>query len=472
MDGFGNINWWGFSPSLDLLETYEASKDEEELNILLVNSGDQRHILHTIAGLSQKPKIKRVNFYIYEKLLELYARDFLLLSLAIEHPSRKGIQEKVELFLDIFGNLLTRDFTSNYIQTKANDFIKLITDLNYIKTKTNLSIFNFELLKYKERDFLEGILKFWRLKLKPEQFPVEKCWEYRLRTYFGVRYDTRTNGYDWDFSMKLSERQNTAIINNRVYSKWRDTGVAFELRDSTYDTANKTLASAMVFEDPRQGDKTSRRGYFGDIIVGPYLTYGIESKNKELFKKQNDMYRHTATDVAKENLTEYLNAILEQNGFKKDSLSQQVEGLKLEEITEENEEEINNKEEKPTESQTEEYIKIDNFTVNFLPLTAFQDFSQKTKYDSFFDVAYFANSGSVLMNKSIKKILKPNALVIFETAKFMIEMTNDQIGTFSDRLKQIAAENSFKDLSKYDEFKEDAKKVKLETLNNLFFRNC
>ena len=125
MDGFGNINWWGFSPSINLLESFDLIKtDKTELNVLLVNSGDQRHILHTIALLKKNDtKIKKVNFYVYEKMLELYARDFLLISLAIEHPSRRGIQEKSELFLEIFGNLFTREFTSAYIQTKANEFI-------------------------------------------------------------------------------------------------------------------------------------------------------------------------------------------------------------------------------------------------------------------------------------------------------------------------------------------------------------
>jgi len=222
MDGFGNINWWGFSPSVNLLESYDLNKtDKNELNVLLVNSGDQRHILHTIAMLKNYPKIKKVNFYVYDKMLELYARDFLPISLAIEHPSQRGIQEKSELFLEIFGNLFTREFTSTYIQTKANDFIKYITDLDHLQ-QTNLKLFDFSLLKYKERDFLEGIFKFWRLKIDLEKFPIDKCWEYRLRTYFGVRYDSRSNAYDWDFSMKIIERKNAGIINNRIYSRWRE----------------------------------------------------------------------------------------------------------------------------------------------------------------------------------------------------------------------------------------------------------
>ncbi len=35
----------------------------------------------------------------------------------------------------------------------------------------------------------------------------------------------------------------------------------------------------------------ARRGYWGDIVISPYLSFGVESANKELFKTVND--RHT-----------------------------------------------------------------------------------------------------------------------------------------------------------------------------------
>jgi dynein assembly factor 3 len=167
MDGLGNINWWGFSPSIDLLELLakHSGPEQEEFNILLVNAGDARHLLHTIAFRRKHfPNTKvKLKFYVFEKMLELYARDFLLLSLAIEHPSKRGVQEKTELFLEMFGNLLVRDHTAQYIQQKANEFIKCITDFDYL-AKCNLKLFDFSLLKFKERDFLEGIFKYWRLK--------------------------------------------------------------------------------------------------------------------------------------------------------------------------------------------------------------------------------------------------------------------------------------------------------------------
>ena len=492
MDGLGNINWWGFSPSIDLLDLYakhcpesiDQTNEEKVINVLLVNAGDQRHLLNTIAyrlkNTNKNGKIK-FRFYVYEKMLELYARDFLLLALAIEHPSKRGIQEKTELFLEIFGNLFLRDYTSQYIQSKANEFIKCITDFDYLD-KINLKLFDFSLLKFKERDFLEGIFKYWRLKAQQDKdpFPADKCWELRLRTYLVTRFDSRSNCFDWDYSMKLIDRKNCSVINNKIYSKWRDTGVAFELRDTNYDRSNKTLASGMVFNDPRNGDKTSRRGYFGDIIIGPFLSYGIQSENEDFFKKQNEYHRYTSMDVARSNLNKMMQSIIESSGLdlkkyqNNETIETKISELKITEvIEEENEADMN--EETKTESIEDDFIKLDDCKIIFLPLTAIQDFNQKPKYDNYFDIVYFSNSGVTNMNQTLKKILKSNSLILFETAKYMIEMKNEQIQTFSQRLKEIGKENNFIDLNNYDNSQpieeNGIKKIPIESLDYFLFKN-
>ena len=39
-----------------------------------------------------------------------------------------------------------------------------------------------------------------------------------------------------------------------------------------------------LFQD---GEKVACRGYWGDIVNSPYLSFGIRSENKDLFKEQN-----------------------------------------------------------------------------------------------------------------------------------------------------------------------------------------
>ncbi len=46
----------------------------------------------------------------------------------------------------------------------------------------------------------------------------------------------------------------------------------------------------------------AKRGYWGDIKVGPYIGFGIDSENKELFKRANKMYTHSSQHVAEYNI--------------------------------------------------------------------------------------------------------------------------------------------------------------------------
>ena len=454
MDGLGNINWWGFSPSIDfqsILNDLENKSDSNELNILLVGAGDPRHILKTFSNQFKKTK-KIIRFYIYDCRLELYARYLLLLSLPLESPNKRGIQEKTELFMEIFGNLNVRDQTAQFIKTQAIEFIKYITDLDQLNN-ANLGCFDFTLLKFKERDFLEGIFKFWRLDyLNSAIYPTRTCWDLRMRTLLKTRYDSRSNTFDWDYAMKLLERQNAGIINKRIYSQWRETGNAFELRDANYNCPNFTLASTTVFDDPYKLDKAVRRGYFGDVVIGPFICYGIESENPEHYKKANDQYRFTAVDLTKANVTKMMESVLRQKGIKiEETLSKKITELKIEEINEDSIELVdaieNDSECKINDDKA--YLDFsDEIKFIFLPLSAFeQELQNKNRFENHFDLAYFSNYGFKYFNMNLmKKLLRKNieTAFVFETAKYMIELDNEKINSFSQHLIKIANENKLK----------------------------
>ena len=67
----------------------------------------------------------------------------------------------------------------------------------------------------------------------------------RLRKHLQVRYDSRSGAFDWDYNMKLLER-GANIIYSPDYAKWRESGVAFVVREGTYDVPNRTLASGLL----------------------------------------------------------------------------------------------------------------------------------------------------------------------------------------------------------------------------------
>eukprot|EP00061_Rhincodon_typus_P013645 g40157.t1 len=262
-----------------------SSKEDSvpELNVLMVGAGDSRHLLTTISRTHRWPR-RKINFYIVENNLELIGRHLLFLTIALEPPEQMGLQEKCELLLELFGNSLIRNQTATYLQEKANLFIHYITDLDFLHKK--LPMIDMSGLKFKERDQLEAIFKFWR---NPDQkiFQINRMWDMRNRQYLGNRYDSKIGVYDWDLHMKLYER-GARVINNRQYYQWRDKGLAFEVREGLYDVPNKSLASGLLMN--YKGEKVPARGYWGDIVTSPYIAFGIETEEQSFLKTANGVH--------------------------------------------------------------------------------------------------------------------------------------------------------------------------------------
>ncbi|ESN96013.1 hypothetical protein HELRODRAFT_163037 [Helobdella robusta] len=192
MDKFEYLNFWGHSPALNLISNSKIKKDgDDSVNILVVGGGDCRHVLLTIS----KNMHKNINFFIVDKSVELYARQMLLLALILKPQSKIGLQDKIEMFLEIHGNTLIRKQTADYVEQLSSQLIK----------------------------------------------------DFRLRQYLGPRYDAIPNVFDWHFHMKLIDRD-AEVIGIRNYTRWRTNGVAYELRDADYDVQNKTLASSIALK--------------------------------------------------------------------------------------------------------------------------------------------------------------------------------------------------------------------------------
>ncbi|KAL8597580.1 hypothetical protein ACOMHN_001511 [Nucella lapillus] len=329
------------------MKKLDLSKEPDAVKILVVGGGDLRHVLTTIARRHRHTK-RKLHFFIVETALELYARHMLFLSLSLEMKKRMGLQEKTELFLELFGNTLVRQQSADYVEKMSTECIKMVTDFDYLEKK--LPCLDLSQLKYKERDFLEGIFKFWR-KSQPEAYDAKKCWELRMRQHLGTRYDARINVFDWDYSMNLIERGGS-IVNIHEYKHWRNSGVAFTVREGTYDTPNKTLASGMVLR--HDGERYARRGYWGDILISPYVPIGIESEERSFFKKANGIHTKTSEDVSVFNMLSLFHELIAGERYTLPSEDADKTNAaadskpKLQEITEEDEEE-----EKKTETDAD-----------------------------------------------------------------------------------------------------------------------
>lgn len=455
-DGFGAITWWGFSPALDLQDRYQSlaskiknlnisesngAKKRGKCHILLIGAGDCRHILKTIAHTYRHER-RELCICVVENNLEIYARHLLLLSIALEPKERLGLQEKTELFLELFGNSLVRPQASEYLQQKSSEFIRMVTDSDYLEA--HLPVFNFSQLKFKERDQLESIFKFWR-NSDPKIFDICRHWDERLRQYLAVRYDSRENIYDWDYSMKLSKK--ASIINSREYKSWREQGVAFELRsDSTYEVTNRTLASGIIIK--KDGERVARRGYWGDIINSPYLAFGTESEEEFLFQTSNGQHVRTATNVSEYNITALMHEILTGEKYIPPKIEDEKERKKematLQEIREEEIEsdQMGNTKDgdtpKETVHATQGYMECPDVKVTFLPLNCVPDLSKKSKYNKLFDVIYFSNSMVHLLTPEVKEIFSDEAVIIAETTKFMLDLKPEQMQEYMKKITSMA----------------------------------
>src|SRR5690348_1164036 len=119
----GHHGHWGFSAGFDMLSGLSNATDSCDgrllpINILLIQPGDIRHILHTIAHRRRSKKcsldvLRPIHFYLLEFPVEILARDLLLLEVINDYEI--PIRQRSNIFLEIFGNNKVQKRTTTYI---------------------------------------------------------------------------------------------------------------------------------------------------------------------------------------------------------------------------------------------------------------------------------------------------------------------------------------------------------------------
>ena len=89
-----------------------------------------------------------------------------------------------------------------------------------------------------------------------------------------------------DYQLRLVDRGG-GCISNLEYKLWRNTGNAFKFvaseEEGEPNEPNNSLISSLVTH--KDGDRLSRRGYWGDIVTGPFIPFGFEFKKEVSNKK-------------------------------------------------------------------------------------------------------------------------------------------------------------------------------------------
>ncbi|KAJ3052228.1 Dynein assembly factor 3, axonemal, partial [Rhizoclosmatium hyalinum] len=199
MEGAGSVGIWGFSPAMDLMESVEPVTDGQDAHFLLMGAKDARHVIKTISHVGRHSEFTGcLNFYVHEDQAPLLARTILLLSVFLDQESEVNNEEQTHLFLEFFGNIYLRSKSYDQMKEIATKLLILLGD----SAGPLAPLFNFSHLRFKDRDDLEVVFKFWRDDSK-KAYEIDKLWDTRLRKLLGSRYDVRENIFDWDYHMKL-----------------------------------------------------------------------------------------------------------------------------------------------------------------------------------------------------------------------------------------------------------------------------
>ena len=128
----GFVSFYGLTPAINWFEQSEVdivNDDSKDVNVLLSEVGDIRHVLKSLSDIlirKTTPRQHALNIYLHDKQFENLARALLFLTLICETSFSK--RERMELFLDLWGNCKIRDKTDAYLQGVVNELIQLVTE--------------------------------------------------------------------------------------------------------------------------------------------------------------------------------------------------------------------------------------------------------------------------------------------------------------------------------------------------------
>ncbi|XP_057178267.1 dynein axonemal assembly factor 3-like isoform X1 [Triplophysa rosa] len=446
VEGAGRVTWWGFGPARALLSSdVHTVRSRGEFNILLVGSGDPRHILKTISGI---PESDVIHVWVIENSTEVVARQLLLIYPSLLSPETISLHKKTEVFLEIFGNCEIRSETDEFLKHASAELSQSITNTPVSCDSHTHPCLDTSLLKFKERDDLVQIFKSWE---RPPSVPASarQVWDARVRQHLGTRYDSRQGCFDWDLTMKLHQR-GCGVINKHQYVKWRESGVAFEMREGIYQTANQSLLSTRVFN--HRGNRVAVRGYWGDIVSSPYLAFGIETDDKDLLKKHNNQHVKTAQDISEVNVLALFECLANRGRCppSKDAPSPSstcnppTDDPKTPEETQRNDT-SSQTHTKPAEETSHSFALMDikGVKISFLSPDSLSKLPLKDRYKNLFNTIYCSASMVHQIESSLRHIAAPDAVLVIELATYLLDLSKEQVSGFAERVKEIAEESGF-----------------------------
>mmetsp|Transcript_15660 Transcript_15660/g.27320 ORF Transcript_15660/g.27320 Transcript_15660/m.27320 type:complete len:475 (+) Transcript_15660:274-1698(+) len=450
MDGLGVHKYWGMSPAVDLLQAYrelcqggDVQGGGEELKILVLGAGDIGHAIKTAAACRRENKNTKVKIYMYDSPVECLARHLGLLAILTDW--QVPVRLRANTFLEVFGNCLVQERTSKYIGELGEKLVKFVcNDEGTLRRLVDLS-----LLKHRDADALEKIFKSWGDNVA---FDMKTLRDDRLRALHKERYDNRVGLVDWDYQSGV--KPTASIIHSQQYRKWRDTGVAFEFGDQTYTMSNRTMAS--YAEGKANGKSQLRRGFWSDVVVGPYASFGISCDQpnqhaKDLFQIQSkgtatEQHRHTAVHVSVYNILSYLHEIETGKVYQMTKAHDIFSGLDKTNMS--CTPEADTQQCDPTQHPQHEFAMDcaknimemkDYITIVLMTGQKFDATFDKPKFNNHFDMIWVSNQHAHLVADPVfSKLIQKGKPILLETARNMAMLKLEQKKEFVKKLRVLS----------------------------------
>lgn len=434
--------FWGFSAALDLYKEYieivSPKELPEKLDILLIGSGDPRHIIGSVAKSFHHNAT--LNFHVIEGCPALIARHMLLTTVSLEPAESISLQGKTQLFMDLFGNTLLRASSAGYLSSKANHLINCVTECD----ERALSIFDISQLKYLERDVLVKIFNFWRDK-DDNRFDIDAHWRRRLIQHLGQRYDARTGAYDWDLQMRLKESGASQIC-SQEYRHWRETGVAFTFPEFRQSHPNKTLA----LETSNRNER-AYGGYAGDIEIGPFCAFGLTCPDERMLRSNYGQNEFRATDITERNLLELFYEMEHRQPYPADEYNVHKLGSTVVDMGKALKPTPNGTNEAELKQFNRELLDVKGrINVAYLSANEAQAILDGQKGTQKYDLLFVGRKYFPLLQTSSASLLaSPTAAVLFETAQPSVQRKPDT-SSFLMKIRQLAKELNLNAVSNFN----------------------
>lgn len=422
--------FWGFSDALDLYGEYMEivcpKEPPKKLNILLIGSGDPRHIIKSIAKSFHHNAT--LNCYVIEGCPALIARHMLLTTIALEPSESMSLRGKAQLFMDLFGNTLLRASSAGYLSSKALHLINCITQSD----DRTLPIFDISQLKYLERDILVKIFNFWREK-DENRFDIDAHWKRRLVQHLGQRYDARKGAFDWDLEMRLKENGASQIC-SQEYRHWRETGIAFTFPEFRQSHPNKTLA----LETCNRNDRTYG-GYAGDIEIGPFCAFALTCPDERMLRSHYGTNEFRATDITERNLLDLFYEIEHRQPYPVDAYNVHKLGSTIVDMGKPFKYTPNASNEAELKQFDRDLLNVEGrLNVVYLSTNDAQAIIEGKKGTQQYDLVFVGRKYFPLLQASFASLLvKPGAAVLFETAQPSVER-KPETSSFLMKIRQLA----------------------------------